>query len=449
MFEKFPYTDLHNLNLDWVITTLKDIKAQIDNIGDTISDIINKAIVDALTKVDFSGVGSPLEKYGADGDPLTDTEALEKVAIESEKGVFVTIAEKFRNFTKTVIKTVIAQPAFNSLTNGGRFNFLHGTRKKPTTDTNPEVFAQKIIYDISQRGNPNSHKLGCADFECEFHGSGGDVPNDGGFVGATGACVGIAENQGTSSNPNWDLRGPVIGLQGYAETQGYNAGVTTAMWANVVSSDMTQAQIDAVKNGSLSSIGLEVNCWMRHPDQGYRPYLTGMGNVVGVLLNNYQEYGSDTPAKKDWTFGIVMGGTPITGDYTSNDNDDWNGYHTAILIDKVTNKGIVFGGYVSDGAVMIDFPENYAIYKHRPKAAIRLGDNRLNMGNYYGAESVHGDLLKSGNNLLYHRKADEAINTVLCCSKVKAGTGEADRLVTIHVAGEEIQLLGKYNAPDA
>ena len=39
-FENFPYTDLHNLNLDWVLKELKNFQARLDGIGD---EIFNRA----------------------------------------------------------------------------------------------------------------------------------------------------------------------------------------------------------------------------------------------------------------------------------------------------------------------------------------------------------------------------------------------------------------------
>ena len=41
-FEQFPYTNFHELNLDWIIEKIKEFKNEIDNIDDNITTIVQE-----------------------------------------------------------------------------------------------------------------------------------------------------------------------------------------------------------------------------------------------------------------------------------------------------------------------------------------------------------------------------------------------------------------------
>ena len=66
MFRKFPYTNFHDLNLDWIIRTIKDLLKEFgilekktddaieymkDNINDSVVEIINQYIQQGLIDV--------------------------------------------------------------------------------------------------------------------------------------------------------------------------------------------------------------------------------------------------------------------------------------------------------------------------------------------------------------------------------------------------------------
>lgn len=61
MFFGWPYTDLHSLNLDWILTTLKDMKSKLGELPEKINEIVKEALSDAnLAQI----VGETLIQYG-------------------------------------------------------------------------------------------------------------------------------------------------------------------------------------------------------------------------------------------------------------------------------------------------------------------------------------------------------------------------------------------------
>lgn len=365
---------------------------------------------------------------------------------------------------------------FRNTENGGVFNILVGHDSPNTDQLAPTVFVQKTISH-SQGSDFKSHSFGAGDFECIGHGSGdGDNPSAGGYVALVGLAKNVSVNTtGDYTNQKWDFKGVTIGLLGEAITDGYNAEVTAGVWANVASCNLTDNEFDNLPVGAqFTTIGEEINCWIRHKDAGYKPYLTGPGNVVGLFINNYQEYFNETPRQKNFTFAININGTPVDGDYSNNDIDDWNSHYTGIEIDKIIHTGIHFGGYMANGSIGIEFMPNYSIYAQRPENSIALGDTLMNMGSYFGATAKLGDFGRSGKNLVYCRNAVNSFDVVMSTSKVSGAsvsavtavntttdpdTGDiatvtptssviADRKIRVYLGGEEIELLGMYVGPE-
>lgn len=54
-FEQFPYTNFHELNLDWIIEKIKEFKNEIDNIDDNITSIVQEY----LSEVEFNALYIP------------------------------------------------------------------------------------------------------------------------------------------------------------------------------------------------------------------------------------------------------------------------------------------------------------------------------------------------------------------------------------------------------
>lgn len=49
IWNEYPYTDFHDMNLDWIIKTVKDLKNIIDNnLDDMIREQLDKLFIDAM-----------------------------------------------------------------------------------------------------------------------------------------------------------------------------------------------------------------------------------------------------------------------------------------------------------------------------------------------------------------------------------------------------------------
>ena len=47
---KYPYTDFHELNLDWILQTVSESKNTLDNIYKRVDDIVNDAVQKGVDK---------------------------------------------------------------------------------------------------------------------------------------------------------------------------------------------------------------------------------------------------------------------------------------------------------------------------------------------------------------------------------------------------------------
>lgn len=479
--EHFTIEDLYNAYLNTVASILTMVGDLVDlNTSDKTSVVnaINSVVADLNNLADARNAII----YNVDTDNGADDDAklANGIALNENDGRILykesTLAHSYNNVNLASAGLSEGITEFRNTENGGVFNVLVGHDAPNSDQLAPTVFVQKKIKH-SQGLDFKAHSFGAGDFECIGYGSGdGDNPSAGGYVALVGLAKNVSEN--TTNDPlnqKWDFKGVTIGVLGEAITDGYNAEVTAGLWANVASCKLTDTEFDNLPAGAeFTTIGEEINCWIRHKDAGYKPYLTGTGNVVGLFINNYQEYHDETPRQKNFTFGININGTPWNGNYADNDVDHWNAHYTGIEIDKILHTGIHFGGYMANGSVGIEFMPNYSIYAQRPKNSIALGDTLMNMGAYYGATANIGDFGRSGNNLVYCRNAPNSFDVVMSTSSVTGvatsaitvvntttnpDTGDiatvtptssviSDRRIRVYLGGEEIELLGKYVGPE-
>lgn len=68
-FENFPYTNFHDLNLNWVIARVKEMYEYVQNIGDTIDTKVVELFNEALASGRITGNLS--ETYNASTRELT------------------------------------------------------------------------------------------------------------------------------------------------------------------------------------------------------------------------------------------------------------------------------------------------------------------------------------------------------------------------------------------
>ena len=122
LFNQFPFTNFHEMNLDWIINTITEIKSEIGNIPKEIDEYLNSD--EFQTKLQTwvneylmkSGSPVPLKLFGAKGDGTTDDSAAFEIAYK--------LATKMANFNTS--------NAWQNHTNGALY--LGSGRFKITSD---------------------------------------------------------------------------------------------------------------------------------------------------------------------------------------------------------------------------------------------------------------------------------------------------------------------------
>lgn len=68
LFEQFPYTNFHELNLDWIITTVRDLEGRIDGLQETILKLANAYTDSEVAKVraDFTALEAEFAAFELD-----------------------------------------------------------------------------------------------------------------------------------------------------------------------------------------------------------------------------------------------------------------------------------------------------------------------------------------------------------------------------------------------
>ena len=124
LFNQFPFTNFHEMNLDWIITTITEIKSEIGNIPKEIDEYLKSDefqlklqtwVNEYLMK---SGSPVPLKLFGAKGDGTTDDSAAFEIAYK--------LATKMANFNTS--------NAWQNHTNGALYL---GTGRFKITADNP------------------------------------------------------------------------------------------------------------------------------------------------------------------------------------------------------------------------------------------------------------------------------------------------------------------------
>lgn len=265
----------------------------------------------------------------------------------------------------------------------------------PNAGGNPMLWFEK--WTSKNQHDPYAHNTEGGHIEINYVGS-GEAGNQvqGTPMGFVSSVTTHGRNVGTETAPEYDMRGSPIGLCGFAEAKKSPGpgNIVTAMWAYATTPTMTQAEFDACTD-VFYTVGLEVNIMQNMPAEP----AFGAKKTVGVLLMNYRW----APDVKDWTNGLLLDGSGIQGDGTSNDVRNWNGFRVGIQMDKIKEYGIRFG-YLMEG-VGISFPDDYTSMSRRPHISLDTGDTGILMSEYKGGDT-RPNLLWQNNGRLYFRQTD-------------------------------------------
>jgi len=276
---------------------------------------------------------------------------------------------------------------------------VSGSVAAPDISKNPTGVLQK--YTQYDSGSYFDQQIGALFGEVYVKGSGvtGTTDIDGTWVGITGNAFLNGQNQGSSIAPDYDAYGSTIGVAGFARSNGYpgSGTVITGIWGYPTGPVLDNTTWSNLPSTNWSLVGSEVNIQINHPDIGEKSVLAGKGSSVGYLAVNYRTPNSGVI---DWTFGMVLNGTPNDGNYGNTNVDDWNGFYTGLLVDKIKAKGIRFGQYFKNNSYGIYFPDSYA-GSQEPAAAIYLGNSKFNLGQYVGTNFNNQDFWHNAGSLFF------------------------------------------------
>lgn len=346
----------------------------------------------------FADASSPLD-FGAVGDGVTnDTSSFNqlKTFINSKNNSVVQMSGKGYNVTSPVWNNDVS-PTLMPFDAPSTLGLFEGSDSNPNTFTNdPVLWVQKTTkYDAS---SAVEHNVGGVFSSVKLKGSGspGSVETSGTWIGILGNGVAAGQNVGSESVPDYDLSGNIVGVAGFARSSKPSNGIATALWGYAQTPIMTDTEFDAWGNPFVTA-ALELNLDIKHKDPGAKTIVAGKGTTIMDYVMNYQE----SSIQRNLSFGIAFNSNPRTG-FLSTDPDiaNWHGFHTGILLDKIQTNGILFGQYFKNGSYGIRFPDTWLT--QRPAAAIHLGNNTLQMGQYTGTTHNNNDLWHNGGYLYFH-----------------------------------------------
>ena len=314
----------------------------------------------------------------------------------------------------------------------------HGTPASPVSANSPALWHESwVTTDYTALGDGGQFAQGVAGALFQTFKTGG-----------TGGVNGVISYARGNSN----TLGDIIGLRGIADGKDRSTGGPTTfcgIWAEVESPST---------NYGFGCYGLEINAFTNYSGASLAqdPFTSGGGKVTGLLINNFQKAG--TPGNFKNHFGVAI--TSITGATRA------LGYHTGLYVSDCETHSIrLFGGARLDNSVSgtvgnsytqigIEFQGRHQIGINFADAclvpggarghAIRLSDNRINLGNYTGGDFANGDLWTNdgtGQHLLFFRRG--GINTEVMCSQ-GVGTSASyagDRKIAVNIGGTIYYLI--------
>ena len=183
-----------------------------------------------------------------------------------------------------------------------------------------------------------------------------------------------------------DVEGNIIGVTGFANSRSATKddGIITGLWGYPATDYM-----------GPTLCGLEINFKSPTTDVPYNQYQQ-QGCRMGIFVNNYRDANT---GRQRGSFGLVIEGTPVDGDYSSTDYNNWNDWHVGIMLNKIAEVGILFNPTVGQGFKGIVFPTVWGTQENPCVTALSLGDSKINMGSYNGAEFNEGDMWVNGGHL--------------------------------------------------
>lgn len=334
--------------------------------------------------------------------------------------VRVAIADTFTNYV---------EPTSMDFNAAARMHMASGSFASPDNSKQPVDWMQKFTqYDS---GTDMFAHRPASGREVVVFGSGqtGSTNTDGTWIGFLGNSVMLGANQGTELAPDYDARGNVIGVAGFARSEKPSDGIVCAVWGYASTPDMTSTEFTNHAT-DFTTTGFETNVDIRHPDPGAKTIVSGKGTTVGWYAFNYQTPGGGV---KDMSFGFAANGNPNDDNWSSTNIDNWNGYHVFGLIDKVKTTGLLFGQYFKTNSTGIKFSS--LVGSQELAAAIDIGPHKARFGEYTGSTFNNNDFWHNAGALFF--RYGGVTNRVLQQSAATITTNAATNVAFIPSGGAQ------------
>lgn len=136
LFEQFPYTNFHELNLDWVLTTVKSLSEKLDNIQETILAMANAYTDQQVAEVrsDFAQLEADFAAFELDiqkqfsayttsqNKAFTDYQNLVNAQVTLMRGEIASAKAEFNTFLAqaneyTDVQIAVAETKFEPIVN--------------------------------------------------------------------------------------------------------------------------------------------------------------------------------------------------------------------------------------------------------------------------------------------------------------------------------------------
>ena len=364
---KIKDEDARNLIAQEIADRSNLIKADENN--NTVIETSNK-LIEKSSDREINVNGSSAETYNG-----------VKTIIENEVNIKHTkkVIEGIETWIKSGI-TRIGASLSNAINNfiSPTLMYTNNTNNKITSVNNDKTVTTYIETDSTNSGNDKfAHNPSSVLTQTKAHGIGTFVDTLHNIVGDNnGSVIGLGSFARKTKDSNEDDGTIITGLWSYPSTPVTNES----------------------KDINCSVCGLEINLQIDVPDVGYHDYLSGYYSSVGAFLNNYR---TPNTGRQNWTFGEVIQGTPVNGNYEEQNIDNWNAIHTGISINHILDKGILFNNMFKDGSYGIYFPDFISQDAH--VTGLYLGGTTLNLGTFYGI-GKDLELWQNGNKIWFKPK---------------------------------------------
>ena len=139
LFDQFPYTNFHELNLDWILGQMKNVESYVKNIEGVIGETTQK-MIESLYEKGLLTTPYNILSHGADNTGVKDASAIIQTVLNTYKICFIP------NGTYNLEKPIVIDSGMLILGESATDAILHCTN-------NNDCFVTRDFADRTGKGN--------------------------------------------------------------------------------------------------------------------------------------------------------------------------------------------------------------------------------------------------------------------------------------------------------